>query len=85
MAYRKATVMCVLGHNSSILARMQLSPRIGRSLIAEQSFDVRIVRIRRIVFELCLMEKKKKKERKKERKKEDEEQNRNFRIRFSQL
>ena len=46
---------------------MQLQPRKGRSLIVEDSFGVWIVRIRRIRFELCLMEKKK--ERKKERKK----------------
>ena len=71
--------MRVLGHNLSILAHIQPYPRKGRSLIVEHSFCVQIVRIRRILFELCLMEKKKEEE--EERKKE--EQNRNFRIRFS--
>ena len=49
----------------------------------EQSFGVRMVRLYRIVFELCLMEKKK--ERKKEEEAKEEEQNRNFSIQFSRL
>ena len=59
MAYRKATATRVLGHNLLILARMQLQPRKGRSLIVENSFGVRIVRIYHMLLELCLMEKKK--------------------------
>ena len=52
MAYRKATATRVLGHNSSILARMQLYSRKGRSLIVVNSFGVRIIRIPLILVEL---------------------------------
>ena len=45
-------------------------------MIVKHSFDVWIVRIRRILFELCMMEKKKKKKKKKEK----EEQNQNFLV-----
>ena len=49
----------VFGHNSLILARMQRQPRKGRSLRVVQSFGVLIVHMRRILYELCVMEKKK--------------------------
>ena len=81
MAYRKACVTCFWGHNSLILACTQLQPKKGRSLIVVQSFGVQLVCIRLILFELCVKEKKKEEE----RKKEEEEQNRDFRVRFSQL
>ena len=54
--------MRVWGHNLSILARMQLYPRKGRSLIVVDSFGVQIIRIHRILFELCVMENKERKE-----------------------
>ena len=38
-------------------------------MIVEHSFGVRIVRIRRLLFELCLMEKKEEKEEEKRRRK----------------
>ena len=47
-------------------------------MIVEQLFDVQIVRVHRILLELCVREKK-------ERKKEEEEQNLNVHIRFFQL
>ena len=78
MAYRKATATCVWGHNSLILARMQLQPRKGTSLIVVQLFGVRIIHVHHILVELCVMEKK-------EEKRKKEEQNRNFCIQFSQL
>ena len=52
----------VLGHNSSILAHIELQPRKERSLIVVDSFDVRIVCIRLILLELCMTKKKKKEE-----------------------
>ena len=72
MANRKATATHVWGHNSSILARMQSLPRTGRSLIVVQSLGVQIVCIRRILFELCIMEKKKKERKEKEEGKKEE-------------
>ena len=77
--------MHVLGHNSSILACMQLYPRKGRSLIVEHSFGAMIVHIRHILFELCLMEKKKEVMEKKKEEEEQQQQNQNFRIQFSRL
>ena len=79
-AHKKATAIRVLGNNLTISAHMQLEPRKGRSLIVEHSFGVWIahIHVRRIVFELCLMEKKEEERKKKE-------QNRNFCIRFSRL
>ena len=64
MAYKKVIVPCVWSHNLPILARMQLKPKKGTSLIVDHLFGVQIARIRRIVFELCMREKRKKKERK---------------------
>ena len=49
--------------------------------MVEHSFGVSIVRICRLVCELCLMEKKKEWK----KKEEQQQQNRNFRVRFSQL
>ena len=49
--------------------------------MVEHSFGVWIVRIRRILIELYLMEKKKKEK----RKNEEEEQKRNFHVQFSPL
>ena len=51
--------------------------------VARQSFGMLKIRKDRILFELCLWEKKERKKKKKKKKKEDE-QNRNFQVWFFQ-
>ena len=72
MAFRKATTTRVWGRYSSTLARMHgtgFLPCFYYNYVyfepdqkVEHSFGVRIVRIRSIVFELCLREEKKEEE-----------------------
>ena len=52
-------------------------------MIVEQSFCVHIIHIHRILFELCVSEKKERKKEKRRRRKD--EQNLNFHSQFSQL
>ena len=65
MAYKKAAATRVWGHNLSILARMHLLPRKGRSLMVEHSLGVQIIHIHHIhvLFELGMRKKKKKQKR----------------------
>ena len=65
MAYKKHIAKHVWGHNSTILAPMQLYERKGISLIVEELLGVQIIHIWHTVFELCMREKK---ERRKENK-----------------
>ena len=62
MVYKKAYTTCVWGHNSSILAYVQLLPRKGRSLIVVVWCVDRL-----ILFKLCVREKQKKEEEEEER------------------
>ena len=57
---------------------------MGSNRLARQSFGMLKIRKDRILFELCLWEKKKERKKKKKEKKKEDEQNRNFQVWFFQ-